>query len=358
MEPSRETSETITDQAGTPKPFAPPWFFVSMMLAISLGTGTAALRAFNRYETTVGHLQAKSRGVYSIREARVATVLVNPGDIVEPGAPLVKLHDLNLERRIRAAEKRLAVHGATLDERKARAEVELHNRKQSIESEIFQVKLQKLGLEKTSRTDIDHQLTGVGRVRPISDGQSTPEINSTAESIEFLPQIRVCDDRLARLDEELAQLPETIQVACGVKTAEAQRDLAETELKDLQQQETMLTLSADVHGTVGILNAQTGDIIPARHRILSLMDEDQPYLVVRIPSERLGDYSPNTELRILFPGGLERAGRVERVPPQADHSLASQTDSERTQVEIVVVPVGAQWPTIPFGATVEVRRDR
>lgn len=363
MEMSTETAEKSPIEDSSGKPFAPRFFFVWVLLALSFGTGAAAFRSFNRYEKSVGYLQAKTRGLYPGRDARIAEILVKPGDIVEPGSPLITLQDLQLERRIRDSQQRISVQKALIEERIARAEVELHNRKQAIQAEIFSVSLQKTSIERSPPPGSDQSGVTGASVRPIAEGDVSPAIVSAADPSTFVPQIRLCDDRLAHLEKELTELPDTIKVACGVKTAESRLKHLEHDLAELEQEQRTLTLQADSHGTVGLLQAQVGDLVEARHRIVSLMDEDQPYLLVKIPSGRLADYAPGTPLQLLFPGNLERQGRVETIPPQAEAPRLPNGTDERSasapaQVAIVVTPCGAEWPKIPFGATVEVCRDR
>lgn len=350
-----ENTDAGTPVAGPPAALRQPLLFAWILIALSLGTGAAAFRTFNRHESSVGYLQARTRGVYARAEARIAAILVKPGEIVEPGTPLVQLQDLQLERRLREIQQRIAVQRAQLDERLARAEIELHNRRQSLDTEAFQVRMQKAGFER----HVEYPAGSITNtaVRPISEGDETPPQVSAAEPPPFIPQIRMCDDRLAQLEREAKQLPEEIKVACGVKTAEARLKQLEQELADLELEHKTLTLVAEVHGTVGLLQAQTGDLVPARGQIVSLMDEDQPYLVVKVPSDRLVDYAPGTPLRILFPGRIERQGKVEAVPPQAE-TEAKNSPSAPTQIAVVVAPTGAAWPKIPFGASVEVQRDR
>lgn len=360
MGTSRETTESRPAVEQQPKPLGRQFLFVWILLALSLGTGAAAFRTFNRFETSFGYLQAKSRGIYARRDARIAAILVKPGDIVEPGSPLVTLQDLQLERQIREMQQRISVQKAQLDERTARSEVELQNRKQALETEIFNVRMQKAGLERSINSHEAYQGVSNAGIRPISDGDQAPAISSAAEETPFQPQIRMCDDRIARLDQEASKLPEEIRTACGVKTAEARLAQLQQELSELEQEQKTLTLAAEVHGTVGVLQAQVGDLVAPRQQIVSLMDEDQPYLIVKVPSEKLADYAPGTPLRILFPGKVEMEGRVEVIPPQAE-TLQKTADSKHeapAQVAVVVAPVGAEWPKIPFGATVEVQRDR
>lgn len=347
--PRRKKTGTLSS------PWGRPFLFAWILLALSLGTGAAAYRTFNRFETGIGTLQAKSRGVYARREARISAILVRQGEVVEPGTPLLTLQDVQLERQVKDLAHQVSVQKALLEERTARGEVELHNRKQALEREVFRVEMQKADYQRPMTMDEAQQTaqyeTGV---RPISDADQ-PSVNpSTAPTQKYLAQIRLCDERLAKLGKELETLPEEIRTACGVKTAEAKLKQLEAELADVEAEQKTLTLVAEVHGTVGVLQAQVGDLVAAKQQIVSLMDEDQPYLVVKIPSNKLTEYAPGTELRILFPGKVEMSGRVEVIPPQADN----QEGTRPSEVALVVTPIGAEWPKVPFGATVEVQRDR
>jgi multidrug resistance efflux pump len=108
---------------------------------------------------------------------------------------------------------------------------------------------------------------------------------------------------------------------------------------------------------VGVYQKQPGDRVTAWEPIVQVLDEEQPYLLLQIPSPRIADFAPGTEVELRFPGGRKGKGRVEDIPPQAS-PLSGEGSTTETTITAHVDPVGALWPEIPFGSVVEVRRRR
>ncbi|MFO1022840.1 MAG: HlyD family efflux transporter periplasmic adaptor subunit [Planctomycetales bacterium] len=357
------TLEAPTDPNVAPLPVKPgipgTRLVLLLLVALSIGTGVSAIRSWNRWETFHGSLQAKSRNLISGREARIARILIHPGDVVEKGTPLMELQDAGLEQRKLELNERLNVLKAQLEERQAQAEIELQKRKQTLESQIFEVQLR---LAEAKKMPIHPGSESAGTEAPVSQTAfSSPKHPNKGGAYSFenwdaqAQQIKLCEDRLARLDQQLNQLPQEIRTACGVNVAQARVVQAQAQLTHLDKEQKTLTLVAESHGTVGVLQAQAGDVVIPQQPIVELLDEDQPYLIVKIPSEKLTEFSPGTQLKVVFPGQLELDGRVEAIPPQVAKEPASKEQKEH-RVSAIVVPTGAVWPKVPFGAQLEVRR--
>jgi hypothetical protein len=91
---------------------------------------------------------------------------------------------------------------------------------------------------------------------------------------------------------------------------------------------------------------------------VQLLDEEQPFLVVQIPSPRISDFAPGTVVELQFPGGRTGKGRVEEIPPQTSPVSLDSGRIGETVITAHVDPVGVLWPSLPFGSVVEVRRVR
>jgi hypothetical protein len=109
---------------------------------------------------------------------------------------------------------------------------------------------------------------------------------------------------------------------------------------------------------VGVFNKELGDHISAHEPIVQLLDEEQPYLLLQIPSSRISDFAPGTLVDLYFPGGSFGQGRVEEIPPQTSPIPVPGAPSSDTVITAHIEPLGTLWPNLPFGSEVEVRRKR
>ncbi|MFN6103420.1 MAG: hypothetical protein ACK5EA_03055, partial [Planctomycetaceae bacterium] len=83
-----------------------------------------------------------------------------------------------------------------------------------------------------------------------------------------------------------------------------------------------------------------------------------PFLRVQIPSDRVADFSPGTEVERVFPGDRCGWGRVGEIPPQTSQATGTNGALGTTLVDVHVIPMGGLWPELPFGSQVVVRRPR
>ena len=109
---------------------------------------------------------------------------------------------------------------------------------------------------------------------------------------------------------------------------------------------------------VGVFHKEVGDHVAAFEPIVQLLDEEQPYLVVQIPSSRISDFSPGTLVDLKFPGRKAGKGRVVEIPPQTSAIPEEGATGPETKIAVHVDPVGTLWPNLPFGSIVNVRRPR
>src|SRR5262249_34873912 len=103
---------------------------------------------------------------------------------------------------------------------------------------------------------------------------------------------------------------------------------------------------------------KAGAHVSPQERIEQLPDEEQPSLLLQIPSPRISDFSPGTVVELRFPGGKKGKGRVEEIPPQTSPIPSESSGSNGTVITAHVDPVGPLWPNLPFGSVVEARRRR
>ena len=374
MNPSEQHNET------TQHSFPAASGRVLLLLVAAIGAGvTISLVVETPGAWHAGYVQARSRTISAIRDARIIKILVKPGQLVYPGEPLLELTDHNLEQTFRDSEREVAELEAALTQAQAQAKVELSWRLKNLEADIFDTRLTaaRLQQEKFSREvekiaseellkrasgDVPAELP-IGIIRRI-DGSSHSlsaserlelqlKMNHAENALEVAQaQEELCDKQLARLETLKQELPAQIEESVGVKVAEARLAMARADLERLAVQLDALTVVATAAGTVGVLQKRAGDHVLAGEPIVELFDEKQPFILAPVPSTELADFRPGTEVRLSFSGNVDRRGTVRTIPPQAGASPGATVVS---RVSVHIEPEGRGWPDVPFGSTVEVR---
>lgn len=350
---------------------------VVLLSLLSLTAGLAATFWVEhlRYERFTGFLQARLRTVATVREAQVAQILVTPGTVVLAGQPLVRLKDTALEQRLEAKQREVEALEIELSRTQAALEVELEWRRKDILKEIFDAKMKGTQATRKAAGPIGIGATGKGGwgsaagsdVRTAvqqtdsirQTGGDLPVANNAGEPSKLmLTDVELCAQHIDELERLNRELPDKISRSMGVDLAQARLAHARAELVRLQSQQKELTLVAETSGMVGVFNKELGDHVAAHEPIVQLLDEEQPYLLLQIPSSRISDFAPGTLVELYFPGGKRGQGRVEEIPPQTSPIPVPGAASTDTMITAHIEPVGALWPNLPFGSEVEVRRKR
>ena len=355
---------------------------MGLVLALIAGTGVAFWAERTRYERFSAYLQAKTHNVTAGREARIAKILVREGSLVTAGQPLIVLSDEILDERL--AQRQREVNGllAEIAQAQARVIVELEWRHKEIQTEIFDTKLKSANfLQSQFSNQIENLAYGeavreLGATASVDDPvnwlQSLNLKDSTGEdrrtktllkqqaalnALEVSSaQVELCEERIRQLEKLSRELPEKIRRSNGVSIIEARLEQAQAELASLTRQKTALTLNSTGSGLVGIFHKSIGDHVHPHESIVQVIDEEQPYLVVQIPSQRVADFVPGTTVALRFPGGIKGKGRVQELPPQTSPYGLEKAVATVPFVNAHIAPAGTQWPNIPFGSVVEVRR--
>ena len=344
---------------------------------LALGAGIAATVWFEqvKYERFPGYLQARQRTVSAARDAQVSEILVVPGAVVTAGQPLVRFKDSAFEQCLEAKQRQIEALEIELSQSQARLEVELEWRRKNILENIFEARLkcvQALRRELHAPLELEYVRTGGWHSLPAAADAPQPSSlfgdrpmvtpaagDSTAASP--LPQVSeaaLCNEHIQELERINRELPEKISRSMGVDLARTRLEHARAELARLESQKQELTLVAETSGMVGVFQKEVGDHVSAHEPIVQLLDEEQPYLLLQIPSPRISDFSPGTIVDLKFPGGQGGNGRVDEIPPQTSPIPGENSAATGTVITAHVDPVGPLWPSLPFGSVVEVRRRR
>ena len=344
---------------------------IVLLSVLSLTAGIAATLWYEhmRYERFTGFLQARLRTVAAARDAQVSEVLVTPGMVVMAGQPLVRLKDTAFDQRLEAKQREVESLEIELSQSQARLEVELEWRRKDILERIFDARLKSAqasrkgltpaGIAANRKSGWDSAASGDNRPLIQQAGGDQPAANLAAEPSKLsLTDVELCTQHIDELERINRELPEKISRSMGVDLAKARLAHARAELARLESQQRELTLVAETSGMVGVFHKEVGDHVSAHEPIVQLLDEEQPYLLLQIPSPRISDFAPGTLVDLHFPGGKKGQGRVEEIPPQTSPIPAPGATGPETVITAHIEPVGPLWPNLPFGSEVEVRRTR
>lgn len=352
-----------------------------LLTLIALGAGVGAAMGLEslRFERLSGTLQSSWRPVTSGRNAVIERLLVEPGAVVQPGDPLVLLSDSKLHERLIKERQVLAAIEGEVAQAEARVVLELDWRRKAIEAEIFETKLKSAQylkqqfanqiesiawhdileeLGQTSVTAKDEALPALLYENKRNDERRVnallrQEASTNSQEVSAA-QVELCDERLKQLEKLQRALPEQVRRSLGVHVIERRLAQAQECVKVLERRSQDLTLSAETTGIVGVFQKQPGEPVAAHEPIVQLLNEEETWVLVNVPSRRVADFTEGTLVELRFPGGKRGQGRVETLPPQAqaDDSLSEPV------LRAKVTQTGALWPKVPFGSTVDVRRRR
>ncbi|MES2792841.1 MAG: hypothetical protein V4719_24725 [Planctomycetota bacterium] len=346
-------------------------------------------------ERHTGYLHSVNETVTAGRQARITELLVKPGQLVAPGAPLLVLRDVSLEAARSNQQAAIAALEAELRQAQARASVEIADRKAKLEAQLFDTQLQLAGFEEKRFDQHLALLTSENRVvvAEAEDRLSEVQMASVGEmELPFKPltmadvrqpkgkkrdflmelqeretarnkvetseaQVALCESRLATLKKQLEGAPAQINEAFGVNVIQTRIAAAQASLVQIDGETPTLTLTATKHGTVGVFAKSTGEMVSPQDVIVELFDAEQPYVFAEIPTSQLTQFPAGKEVELLFPGQAVRHGTVSELPPQAAPlpGPRERLADNCGQLRLQILPSGQLWPQVPFGTRVEVR---
>jgi HlyD family secretion protein len=239
-----------------------------------------------------GRLEAKLADVAAKEALRVKEILVEEGDLVKPGQVLVRLDTVTLEAQlaeanaaVAAARERLAFANASIVKQKsgiALAEIELKRSRKLVEERAG------------SQQDLD-----------------------------------VRRSNLETVTAALAEAEAMLQTANKqVEVAQANAAIIQTRIDDA-------TLKSPVTGRVLYRLAEAGEVLPPGGRALTLVNLEDVYMEIFLPSELAARVKIGAEGRITFDyaPGRAIAGYVSFVSPEAQFTPKQvETRSEREKL--------------------------
>lgn len=384
--PDSPPRQPVTLTAGEPvaSPVTRGRVLFLSILALAAGICAATWIERARHEKLAGFVQARAMTLSADRDAQLAEVFVKQGDVVEAGQPVLLLRDSQLAVTLDRQQREVARLESEVSQFEAKLLVEIAWRQKALDAELFETRLKSSqclqqqftseieslawnqfggDVTKTAIADNSDQTLG-----PLLYDKMTPDEHriravlrkeAARNSQEVsTAQLELCEQRVKEIERLKAELPEKIRKSMGIDLIRSRLEQAQADLARLEQQQESLSLAAAKPGMVGVFRQQVGDHVIAHQPIVEVFNEQQPYLIVRIPSSRLADFSVGTVVALRFPGGELGQGRVSDIPPQTSAIPDEGSLLETTRVTAHIEPVGKLWPALPIGTTVEVLRKR
>lgn len=239
-----------------------------------------------------GRIEAKLVDVASKEALRVKEILVDEGQLVKPGDVLVRMDTATLESEL--AEAKASV--AAAEERVAASKSAIARRKSEVE-------LAKVELERARRLF---------------------EQNAGSKQ-DF-------DRRSAALEVTQASLEEE---AAGLNTALQQVEVAQANVKTIQTRIDDATLVSPVRGRVLYRLAETGEVLAAGGKALTLVNLNDIYMEIFLPAKDAARLKIGDEARITVDHapGRSAIGHISFVSPEAQFTPKQvETSSERDKL--------------------------
>ncbi len=355
------------------------------LVSLALGTAAAYGLAQSNARTTLGYLEAESAVIAATSAGKVEVIAAIEGAQVEPGQKILIVVDELLESQVSTLRRRVDVLHSELEQAKAKAEVDLKWRMNEIDEEILQTRLKSAGfLQSQYDQEIEqyawNDFLKESLIDPVDFfADSTPDqlLEHTVRSAK-LPresrlraairkeaasnalevsqaQVELCEARLKELEVLKQELSKQIMRSHGVEVAEARLAEATEELSRIENRPHEIEFKSPIHGTVGLYRKAQGERVTAGEPIVTILDEDQRYLTLRIPSRQAPQFPAGERVELDFPGGETRKGIVRTLPPQTlmGHG-ALVTTPQDSSILLRIDPVEKLWPNVPVGTGVQV----
>jgi multidrug resistance efflux pump len=347
-----------------------------VLAVLALAAGITATFWFERvrYERFTGYLQARLHPVTAPRDARISEILVSSGAAATAGQPLIRLKDEAIDECLESKQRQIESLEIELAQSQARLEVELEWRRKNILELIFEAKLKCFRAVRQEAPTPPPSEFNAGRSgwaaapartisrkhplieRTIARAHGDADANDSVDVTDS--EVRLCLDHIQELERLNHELPEKLSRSMGVDLVESRLARAQAELARLEGQKRELTLVAESSGIVGVFQKQPGDYVATHEAIVQLFDEEQPFLLLQVPSSRIASFAPGTIVELRFPGGQKGKGRVDGIPPQTSSTTAENGTAGDATIAVHITPVGPLWPSLPFGSVVDVYRKR
>lgn len=266
--------------------------------------------------TLTGQLEAStSTKVAPKQSGKVVQVLVNVGDPVRQGQPLVRLDTSDLEHQLRQQQATLQTARAQLEKAKTDAQNSLTQAK----SALAQAKIA-----------LDDAKTNYDRTKNLFDAGAASQQQLDAAATALQTKQAAYDAALQQVNIAAPGGDPLNQDA--IKVAQAQVAQAEAAIATIQHQLDQATVTAPVSGVVASRDVEVGEYAGPQGAVVTLAQLDPIKVTVQVPEKAVNEIKAGMAVRVAVQaaGGDERSGTVARISPVLDNN----TKSYPAEVEI------------------------
>ncbi|VAX42194.1 hypothetical protein MNBD_PLANCTO02-2237 [hydrothermal vent metagenome] len=353
-----------------------------VVVAIAGIAGIYVTSIFKGKETTTykGYLTAETSAVVADRHAAIQQIHVSQGEEVEPQKLIATLIDLEQPQRLLQLKASLQKNKYQIEQAKAQIDIELIWRTRAIDTDLHKTQIEAADFLKKQ---LNLKMEGLSLNRPLS--QNVPGIKQSAftplppegsrkepERIELLlrreanknaievveTQFDICEQRIKQLNDLLKSLPQKIERAHNLPSLKKEYAKIQAELSEAEEEKNGIEIRSEAYGTVGVIHKNRGDKVTTGEPLAMLLDQQQRYLVVHVPSTEINKFTSRhkeqKKLTLTFPGGIICTGVVHSIPPQAEKMKEGNSASLQI-VKVRVTPFGKSWPQLPIGSQVNVQ---
>ena len=268
-----------------------PGFFFPLLLALT-GCEDPPLQAYGQLESDRVEVVAESN-------EPIVEIASLEGDVLAPGAPILRQDTARLDIRIREAQANVSRIEALLEEQVNGPRVET--------IEATRASLLEAEIERDFRERELNRLTGL-RERNLTSEESVDQARNLLESAGA--RIEIVSARLAEL--EAGTRPEQIEQTRGLLSQAA------AQLDSLKLDRERLHVAAPVDGVVDTLPFEVGERPRPGDVVAVLLTGEQPYARVYIPEPLRAGLRVGSPMRIAV-DGIEQPmnGTIRRIASEA-----------------------------------------
>lgn len=189
-------------------------------------------------------------------------------------------------------------------------------------------------------------LVAQARPRAISE----PSVGTIPAPVPRTALAENLEARLQRLEALRSILPDQVRQAAGIEHMRSRFQDESARLEEMKQVSRELSITSPGYGVVGQVRFREGDNLPEGEVMLKILHTDRRYVVVYVPTRRVNELQPGSEVSLTFPGGQGYRGAVTDLPMLAE----TVTSTGESLVAVRIEPVGRLWPHVPIGSQVDV----
>lgn len=290
------------------------------IIAVSLWKELAPKGLGDRFATGNGRIEATEIDLATRTAGRIAAILVDEGDLVEPGQVLARMDTETLQARLDQA--RAQVRQAETAILTARARVaQRESEAATAEALVAQRQAEFTAIDKRyRRTEALVQRNALARQQ--LDDDLAARLSAQAAQAAAHAQVRSAQAAIAAAQSEVVET-ESSREAARATVARLEADLRDSELK------------TDRRARVQYRIAQPGEVLGAGGKVLNLVDLTDVYMTFFLPTAQAGRVALGSEVHLVLDAAphLVIPARVSYVASVAQFTPKTvETASEREKL--------------------------